>query len=472
MAPFPETEIMTIKRLEVALRKMDFKLLKDGAYKLHEKYHNGFDFKYIDMLKEILEDVQKNALIPDDIRDMLVPTIQDILETKQNYTRSDDATLGALSYGGGTMENEINGESRVSSLTSLSYGVNNEEKTQEPVLNQSSYVQSPFEAQSQLPLENTFSAEAPDMNSNNPGGFETFENVTTPQDTMNSSYEQQSLMEEAPQVSYEQNNETFNSYAETQPQVQTQAPTAAKTVSIYFGQDSSDEKIKNIRKYRELTSSIKDNEIDVDELFNLQKEINTQVSASATELNTLFEQLKTKENKVNLITNSQSADFINMLSMTGSNWGLFNEREKVNYMPIMGLSNLFKCSECENEYLNTNELKPFALQCPSCGALMFPSYYCAKDNNCEINIEYYNKAIVALSNSNTWLLVHISINEKMDMGMIRSALSMNSKVDEIYILDKDINVRETYKQMISSINKNIKINTQLNAVEDFMKSLS
>ena len=34
MAPFPETEIMTIKRLEVALRKMDLKLLKDGAYKL------------------------------------------------------------------------------------------------------------------------------------------------------------------------------------------------------------------------------------------------------------------------------------------------------------------------------------------------------------------------------------------------------------------------------------------------------
>ena len=53
MAPFPETEIMTIQRLQVALRKMDLKLLKDGAYKLHEKYHSGFKFEYIDLLKEI-----------------------------------------------------------------------------------------------------------------------------------------------------------------------------------------------------------------------------------------------------------------------------------------------------------------------------------------------------------------------------------------------------------------------------------
>ena len=47
MAPFPETEIMTLKRLEVALKKGDFKLLRDGTYKLHEKYHSGYEFEYI-----------------------------------------------------------------------------------------------------------------------------------------------------------------------------------------------------------------------------------------------------------------------------------------------------------------------------------------------------------------------------------------------------------------------------------------
>ena len=61
MAPFPEAEIMTIKRLEVALRKMDFKLLKDGAYKLHEKYHGGHRFEYLDLLQDILVEILNNT---------------------------------------------------------------------------------------------------------------------------------------------------------------------------------------------------------------------------------------------------------------------------------------------------------------------------------------------------------------------------------------------------------------------------
>ena len=79
MAPFPEAEIMTIKRLEVALRKMDFKLLKDGAYKLHEKYHCGHQFEYLDLLKEIFFEVSENTQIPAEIKDILCPTIEDIL---------------------------------------------------------------------------------------------------------------------------------------------------------------------------------------------------------------------------------------------------------------------------------------------------------------------------------------------------------------------------------------------------------
>ena len=80
MAPFPETEIMTIQRLEVALRKMDLKLLKDGAYKLHEKFHGGFHFEYIDNLKNILYTVKNDDSIPEDIKSVLIPTIEDILE--------------------------------------------------------------------------------------------------------------------------------------------------------------------------------------------------------------------------------------------------------------------------------------------------------------------------------------------------------------------------------------------------------
>ena len=109
MAPFPETEIMTIKRLEVALRKMDLKLLKDGAYKLHEKYHGGYKFEYLDLLKEIFMEVSNNASIPNDIKDILAPTIEDILSQQGISTDTSTSPYEALN------------QNRVSSLTSLSY---------------------------------------------------------------------------------------------------------------------------------------------------------------------------------------------------------------------------------------------------------------------------------------------------------------------------------------------------------------
>ena len=56
MAPFPESESMTIKRLEVALKKKDMHLLKDGAYKLHEKFHTGHRFEFITELGNSLSD--------------------------------------------------------------------------------------------------------------------------------------------------------------------------------------------------------------------------------------------------------------------------------------------------------------------------------------------------------------------------------------------------------------------------------
>ena len=110
MAPFPEEEIMTIKRLEVALRKSDFKLLKEGTYKLHEKYHQHHHFQYLDLLKDILNDVQLNYAVPSDIKDILIPTIQDILSNNQEETQNRISSLTSLSYG--TNQTETNFENK------------------------------------------------------------------------------------------------------------------------------------------------------------------------------------------------------------------------------------------------------------------------------------------------------------------------------------------------------------------------
>ena len=90
MAPFPESESMTIKRLEVALRKRDMQLLKDGAYKLHEKFHTGHKFEFLSELEQILDYV-KVANVPSEIMEILCPTIEEIINQETYKTNEKDA---------------------------------------------------------------------------------------------------------------------------------------------------------------------------------------------------------------------------------------------------------------------------------------------------------------------------------------------------------------------------------------------
>ncbi len=78
MTIYEESEEMTIKRIEVALRNVDMDLLKEASYKLHERYHNGCSFGLLNELEQILNYVREND-IPKDIKDILCPTIEEIL---------------------------------------------------------------------------------------------------------------------------------------------------------------------------------------------------------------------------------------------------------------------------------------------------------------------------------------------------------------------------------------------------------
>jgi NAD-dependent SIR2 family protein deacetylase len=141
-------------------------------------------------------------------------------------------------------------------------------------------------------------------------------------------------------------------------------------------------------------------------------------------------------------------------------------------LPLYGLTNLFKCSQCDFEYLNENEITPLVLQCPKCKDVMLPEIYATSKVNSQINMEYYNQAIISLANSKVWLLIHPSLEEKVTLNVLRSALMVSNKVEEIFIIDKDINVRETYKNLFLDINENVKISAQISATEDFFNAIN
>ena len=570
MAPFPEDEVITIKRLEYALKHSDYRLLRDGAYKLHEKYHSHHHFVYTDLLKIILEEVEENQAIPPEVKDILVSTIQDIL-------KEDDS------------EDTQEIESRVSGLTSLSYGVNSghkesvqneqpEDEQQPEETKEESYIK-PFQEftpiqpiemvqnykkdeeivenykeaptedfitetpivqqqnifehddkeeeipqyltseqdekediQENAKQEEDYSSEvqneAEEVSENNfikieeEDNSETYQEEEEYQDEIKIREDEEEIQEEEniPEEIQEENTTNYSEFSEEEsedeeeiqeenttnysesPDVEEEVISEetgeenmqnednSKTVAIFYSQNSSNEKISNILKYRELLYNKKD--FSLSEITSLINEIKTQTDNSVSELQIFLERLQPTGHSVNLITNSQSANLVNLLSKCDITYSIFDSdsEKRVNILSFMGLSNLYKCIECDEEYLDTNDkINSFILQCPKCKKAMLPELYATKG---EINMEYYNSSLTTLANSQVWLLMRPSLNDKLAFDMIKSAIKVSKKVREVYILDKDINIKESYKRIFEEFCPDVEVYSNINAMEEFLSRIS
>ena len=463
MAPFPEAEIMTIKRLEVALRKMDYKLLKDGAYKLHEKYHGGHKFEYFDLLKEIFLEISNNPSIPTDVKDILSPTIEDILAQQgieTNTTTSPYESFNHQETSNETTQNEHQTETKINAFDAFS-------APKETVQPHRYFTQSPFSAQPFKefhPIEHHQPIHSQTVQSES-------EQKIQEENQIQEQYQQPTFeavqKEEAQAIQEQSYSQQVEQVEQTEQQTaEAEAPQKKKTIAIYYAQNNSNEKIKNISKLRELISSSRDKNSSIDDILSLISEISIQSDTNVFELKGIIEQL-------NLKTNSQSANFVELLNSTNVTYSLYdnNEDNKINIIPVNGLSNLFVCEECNEKYLNKNNgIKPLILECPKCKHPMYPDFYAGVEE-AKINMNYYNKALINLANSTTWLLIHPTYNSSIDINIIKSALNVSSKVEEIYIVDKDINAREQYRAMIAEINPEIKVNIQNTVLEDFLNNI-
>mgnify|MGYP004712632303 CR=1 FL=1 len=457
MAPFPETEIMTLKRLEVALKKGDYKLLKEGTYKLHEKYHSGFQFEYIDMLKDILYNTN-NTNVPEDIKDILVPTLEDILSTAEVETQQ--AT---------TSPYESLNQNKVSSLTSLGYThqqQNEEQQTEEKI--------SAFDVFA-APKSSTTIPTKHELNNNiqqeekHPNG--TFEKFTLPE--VNPVTVDEVSEEQQEKVTLQNNIQTQkieqNNIQNLQQQQTQTVANRTKTLSIFYSQINSEDKNKNTIKYKEIISKLDSEKVDFFEVIQLLSSINTQSNASIVELTNVFEQIQNKHLKINLITNSTNSHLIGLLESIKIPYKINSTEEKINLLPLFGLANIFKCTQCDEKFIDTkDDITPFVLQCPKCKSPMLPDFSCIET---KINLDFYNSAIINLASSDVWLILYPSVAENSMLEIMKSALKLNKNVQTVFIVDKDINAKEIYKSEFLAIKDDLKVNTDINTMEDFLKSI-
>lgn len=512
MTPFPEAEIMTIKRLEVALRKMDFKLLKDGAYKLHEKFHSGHKFEYLDLLKDIQIELLNNPSVPSDVRDILSATIDDILsqDNFNNFEQEKVSPLTSLSYNP-AQENETISKEEVAMITDqpieADYNINKEEfefsetsnevyqetpkinafdafspqKPQDPKeynQPQSFFTQSPFSAEPFKEFNNPSSSFENEVY-NEPIPELTQNPVQEPIEIQTQTKFQEQIQEEPVfEVTYapaeEQNSQpSFEQEVTYAPieEVHEQIPQEKKSIAIVYCQDNSREKIKNILKLKEIIKNSREKNTSIDDLMALISEITTQANTNVIELQGILKQLKASGNKTSLITNSQSEMLIELLDSLEIDYSFSqnSESDKLKLTPLYGLSNLFYCAECGQVHLDkSSEVKPLVLECPQCKNPMYPDFWAAT-KEAQLNLENYNKGLVELANSKVWLVIHPTFADKTTSELIESALKVGNCVEEIYVLDKDINTRENYKNFISKIKPDLKVNAHNNTLEEFFK---
>ena len=121
-----------------------------------------------------------------------------------------------------------------------------------------------------------------------------------------------------------------------------------------------------------------------------------------------------------------------------------------------------------NKIAHDDNINPYVIQCPKCKHPMLPN---VSSMETKMNLDFYNNSIINLASSDAWLILYPSAAESSMLDMMKSALSLNKNVENIYICDKDINTKENYKNTFNQINEKVNVNIEINVMEEFLKSV-
>ena len=383
MAPFPESESMTIKRLEVALRKKDMHLLKDGAYKLHEKFHTGHKFEFLSELEQILEYVNTHD-IPQEIKEILCPTIDEIINAKNEQQE-----------------------------TILQPVINEEDiKLQGPAYEE--YIAQQVQKEPENLVESTVEQ----------NDFEHFETPVITQENPTKEIKEDRIL-------------------------------------FFYDDNSSDIDYSEIKNYRNRLNNLFSSQNHQDD-YNLLKEIaviNNLVDTKIFDIDKILNMLKTSKYDVSFVTTSQSQDLTKILKEKEIDFEIpfvkkieknKQENQKVfDFIPMLGLSNIFVCSNCNSRNLKTDfSTKTLSVQCPNCDSAAFPDLYAINSYNPDCNPIFWQRAFKAFVKSNVWVIVNPPLDENKEIifDFIKTA-SECAKPKRIYLFSKENDKREFYKNI-------------------------
>lgn len=511
MAPFPESEDMTIKRLMVALRKNDHQLLKMGTYKLHEKFHTGHEFELLDDLRQILKIVEEKQY-PPEISDILCSTIKDILSKNalQKISRENEilpAGSGQNELPSNLQKNEFQGvltgnpsSIGISQGNTSSNVIGTQSSAQDDIqelartINQSSDVNPQGSGllqnegqieikpvQVQLPETQRAGEVLPDHSHTNSfyrpqgalvnvqSGAQTSQSAAQP---AQNTYQTQPVQPQNYQAQHTQQAYQTQPQPQNEPQKPTEQDNSVKNIAVFYDDFKNEIDFSKVKDYKNnLNLLFSKNENGQD--YNILKQISSLTNAldtNTSDVDKIVSMLTTSKGKVSFISASQSQNISKIFVEKNIDFEIpfvkkaQDKNTSFDLIPMVGATNIFVCSNCNARTLKTDfNTRTLSVQCPHCDSAAFPDIYAVNSYNPDCNPVFWHRAFAALIKSQIWILVNPPLDENKEIifDFIKTAYEA-SKPSRIYILSRENDKKEFYKQMFASVNENcvVKANFQ------------
>lgn len=494
MAPFPEAEDMTIKRLYVALKRSDMQLLQMGAHKLHEKYHTGHKFELLDDLRQILAYVEEQN-IPNDVKDLLTRTINDILNgeaPKEEFTPFEEEQKEDLTATQPYNAEEETQQGHLPLETNFEQDVYSGDKAdEEPVIFTPKEEKSPIdiiypEAPSANIIENTVEENKEESRQEDfaePQQNYAHENI---KEEAEEPIQEENILiqEETKEETAEKQNEDYSSSVNTPVQDAEPAENGSFSVPIFEPEQKEEQQNEIILEEKESTLEnvavfYDDKATVIDYMQNklyrleldsitLSKEAHPENSAAVNkslvdtptdEIAEILKMLNTIKGDVYFVTTSKSENIIKTFIGNGIDFTipLVNEKyvdhKAVVLLPLYGLSNVLVCPKCgAKEYFGGFHNKVIAMQCKECSSVMYPDIYEADNYQTNANPYYWIKAMNSMAKADTWILINppLENNRGLTAEFLKSSFEV-AHPKKVYILSKETTKKEYYKQLFKEI---------------------
>jgi len=535
--PFSESESMTIKRLEVALRKMDLQLLKDGAYKLHEKFHSGHRFEYINELRQIYEFVQARENIPPEISNILKSTIEEIIKKDEEDRSWENAGVQEVEYDNlnklddiisrlddpipQTPQNKIDSQKPVSPIQTTPQRnpvppppVPGEQLTQKPaeqvqpvqqsLLHQeqsslSDKIQVSNEANNEINIDTAQIDNLPDIHhaahpapQNEPpvNEYASYEQTESNVRDEQSAETQDAFVGHSAEefLGDDFTQEVFqdSEYTEECQEERSEGGTdsSPSEIALFYDDAQADIDFSIIKDYRNQLNMLFSKNQSCDE-FKLLREISNIsniIDTPIDDVDRIISTLTTTKNKTSFLTTSQSQNFTKMFVRGNLDFEIpfvkkaRNPEKAYTIIPMLGFSNIFVCSNCNARNLKTDfNTKTLSVQCPDCDGACFPDLYAVNSYNPDCNPIFWHRSFATFVKAKTWVLVNPPLDENKEVifDFLKTAYDASAP-KRVYLLSRENDKREFYKQTFSTINPNCDLrcdySTQEKLCEDFINT--